>query len=350
MKFDAAILVLASAVYQATTVEALTSPPYQATAHHEQTFLERRATSPPYQATAHHEQTFLDRRAVVPQSHADLFTLRHQSLERREFIPVPFGVTIAPKLDARAYVPVPVGFAKAAPATLDRRGYLPTHVAAHREPTFAHLERRAPQSQRKTRQKKKQVKKRVVKKKKKPIKSLSQCINELRRGFPAYDNLQEATSVYHHALSMFPEQLIADAKSNQDMANDITLGLQSARTYLVIARMQAAEDHIAWRKALVLGQVTWLSAKIQLALRLTKKIKPMPQLKWLEKAAKSVSEALEWLWGKKETREARKKQMSMSGTEKKATKNLKTWLDSATAQLNKEGSKLTSTLCNRLIG
>jgi len=346
MKFDAAILVVVSALYLAT-VEGASSPSYQATAHHEQTFLDRRASSPSYPATAHHEQTFLDRRAIVPQSHADMYSQRHQSLERRGFVPVLFGVTIAPKVSRREYIPVPVGFAKTAPVTtLDRRSILTPFAPAHHEPTFAHLRRRARRPQ-----KKHVTKKHVIKKKKKkPVKSLQGCIDELRSGFPAYDNLQEAISVYHHALSMFPEQLVADAKTNQEMANDITLGLQSARTYLTIARMQGAEDHIGWRKALVLGQVTWLSAKVQLALRLTKKIKPMPQLKWLDKVAKSVTEGLNWLWGKKETKEARRKQRSMSGVEKTATKNLKTWLDTAMGQLKQEGDKLTKTLCNRLLG
>jgi len=302
------------------------------------------ATSPPYQATAHHEQTFLDRRAIVPQSHADIFSARHQ-IERREYVPVPVSITVTPALQRREYIPVPVGFAKTPPAMLDRRSFLLTHVAAHHEPTVAHLERRA------GRQAKKRVVKKVAKKtRKRPVKSLQSCINELKTGYPAYDNMREAISVYHHALTMFPEQLIADPAKAKEIANDITLGLQSARTYLTIIRMQTADDRIPWRKALVLGQASWLGAKIQLAMRLTSKVKPMPQLKWLEKVSKSVAAGLDWLWGKKETRDARKRQLSMSGKEKMATKNLKSWLDSAIAKVNEQSTKLTTTLCSRMLG
>jgi len=351
------------------------------------------ASSPPFHATAHHEQTFLERRAIVPQSHADMFTARHQSLERREYVAVPVGVaptkdlqrrayipvpvgfaktappalerrgylsthvaahrepTIGGRLERRAYIPVPVGFAKTAPPALDRRGYLSTHVAAHREPTIGgRLERRATRPKKKQR---KQVvkKKRVVKKKKPKGKmNLSRCIEELRHGYPAYDNMREAVDAYHHVLTMFPEQLIADEQHAKEISNDITLGLQSARTYLTLVKLQTVDDELAWRKALILGQASWLGAKVNLAMRLTSKVKPMPQLKWLSNVAKSVSSALSWLWGKKETREARKRQLTMNGSEKKATKNLHSWMDSAMNELNKESDKLTSTLCSRLLG
>jgi len=357
MKFHTAALLL-SAFYM-LNVNAATSPPFLAYAHHEQTFLERRASSPPYQAHAHHEQTFLDRRAIVPQSHADIYTARHQSLERRDYSPFPVGVAPVKDLQRRAYVPVPVGFAKTAPV-LDRRGYLSTHVAAHREPTIGKLERRAfhPMNKKRVVKKRKPVKRRVVRKKpvkkrvvkKKPNTKLSKCIEELRHGYPAYDNMREATDLYHHVLSMFPEQLIADDQQAKEISNEITLGLQSARTYLTIVKMQTMDDDLAWRKSLVLGQASWLGAKINLALRLTTKVKPMPQLKWLSNVAKSVSSALNWLWGKKETKEARKRQLSLSGSEKTATKNLHSWINTALSELENEGNKLTSTLCSRLLG
>jgi hypothetical protein len=348
MKNYTAALLL-SALYL-LNVDAAQSPPFQAHAHHEQTFLERRASSPPFQAHAHHEQTFLDRRAIVPQSHADIFTARHQSLERREYVPVSVG--LLPKdLQRREYIPVSVGFARTSSA-LDRRGYLSTHVAAHREPSFGHLERRATRPKKKVIKKKRVVqKKRVVKKKKTRGKmNLTRCIEELRHGYPAYDNMREAIDVYHHVLTMFPEQLIADAPQAKQLSNDITLGLQSARTYLTIVKMQTMEDNLPWRKSLILGQASWLGAKINLAMRLTSKVKPMPQLKWLSNVAKSVSSALNWLWGKKETKEARKRQLSLNGVEKKATKNLHSWMNTAMDELNKEGDKLTSTLCSRLLG
>jgi len=377
MKIHTAALLLSA--FYLLNVNAATSPPFLAHAHHEQTFLERRASSPPYQAHAHHEQTF-ERRAIVPQSHADMFTA-HQSLERRDYSPVPVGVAPEKDLQRRDYSPVPVGvapekdlqrrelfpvsvgLAKTAPV-LDRRGYLSTHVAAHREPTIYTLERRA------NNRKKRVVKKRVVRKKpvkrrivkKKPVKkhivkkrpktktNLSKCIEELRHGYPAYDNMREATDLYHHVLSMFPEQLISDDQKAKEISNEITLGLQSARTYLTIIKMQTMDDNLAWRKSLILGQASWLSAKINLALRLTTKVKPMPQLKWLSNVAKTVSSALNWLWGKKETKEARKRQLSLSGGEKAATKNLHSWINTALSELENEGNKLTSTLCSRLLG
>jgi len=383
-------------------------PPYQATAHHEQGFLEKRGNLPPYQATAHHEQSFLERRHVITQSHADMFAASRQNLERRgnmpsyqfnahheqgflekrgnmpsyqsiahhdqgflerrDFTPVAVGFAhTASGLERRDFTPVATGFAHTTsdldrrgiplthvaayhePSFLDRRGIPLTHVAAYHEPSF--LAKRAGDSKKKIPVKKAPKKKVPVNKKKaKKPSSLKKCMDTLRDQFEPFGSIHDAFDDYGHVLTMFAEQMIGDAQKNKEVGNDITLGLQSANTYLTMLRLQSADDHIAWRKGLMLNEVNWLQTKTRTAMHLVSKISPMPKLAWLGTVAKTPADGLNWLWAEKPTKEAKKKLKSMTRTEQKATKNLKAWIDSQLAELHKEQTKLTTTLCNRMLG